>query len=89
MKRVTTMSKVDEDNRIEVPAKIRKKLRIEPGALLEWELNGDGVTIRRKYTSEDIHQMLFKGKKPKPITVEEMDEAIADYVTDKYLHGRR
>jgi hypothetical protein len=40
-------------------------------------------------TFEDIHRMLFKGKPPKPITVEEMDEAIADDVTDKYLHGRR
>jgi len=44
---------------------------------------------RETCTFEDIHRMLFKGRRPKPITVEEMDEAIAQYVADKYTHGRR
>jgi len=44
---------------------------------------------RKECTFEDIHRMLFKGRPAKPITVEEMDEAIEESITEKYTHGGR
>jgi len=78
-------SKVTAQGQISVPAEIRKKLGIGPGSVLEWEQEGDKVVVRKagKYTSLDIHKALFKTP-PKPITVEQMDEAIGRYIRKKY-----
>ena len=78
-------SKVTAQGQISVPAEIRKKLGIGPGSILEWEQEGDKVVVRKagNYSFEDIHKALFKTP-PKPITIEEMDEAIARYIRKKY-----
>src|SRR4051794_5584322 len=78
-------SRVTAQGQISVPAEIRKKLGIGPGSILEWEQEGDKVVVRKagKYTSLDIHKALFKTP-PKPITVEQMDEAIGRYIRKKY-----
>lgn len=80
-----TQSRVTAQGQISVPAEIRKKLGIGPGSILEWEVEGDKVVVRKaaKYTFEEIHKAIFKTP-PKPITVEQMDEAIADYLRKKH-----
>jgi len=82
-------SRITAQGQISVPAEVRRKLGVGPGSTLEWEDDGGRIVVRRggKYTSEDIHRALFKGRKPKPISVEEMDEAIAQYIREK--HARR
>jgi antitoxin PrlF len=79
-------SKITAQGQISVPAQVRRKLGVGPGSVLEWEEDGLKFIVRRAggYTSEDIHQMLFKGRKPKPITVEQMKEAIGDAIAEKY-----
>jgi antitoxin PrlF len=82
-------SKITSQGQISVPADIRRKLGVGPGSVLEWDEDNGKIVLRRvgKYTFEDIHRALFGNKKPKKITVEQMDEAIEKYIREK--HGRR
>lgn len=82
-------SKITAQGQISVPADVRRKLGVGPGSVLEWEEEGDKIVIRRagRFTSEDIHRAIFKGRKPEKHTVEEMDEGIAQYMREK--HARR
>jgi AbrB family looped-hinge helix DNA binding protein len=79
-------SRVTAQGQISVPAEIRRKLGIGPGSVLEWQEDGDRVVVCRAgtYTFEDIHRVLFKGRKPKPISVEQMKPAIGEYVRKRY-----
>jgi len=82
-------SKITSQGQISVPANVRRKLGVGPGSVLEWDEEGGAIVLRRAggYTFEDIHRRLFGKRKPKPITVEQMKEAIADYIREK--HARR
>jgi AbrB family looped-hinge helix DNA binding protein len=81
-------STLNAQGRTTVPAEIRRKLGIGPGSIVEWVGDGDHVIVRKfgKYSFDDIRRALFPIP-PKPRTLEEMKEGIADYVRDK--HGRR
>ena len=81
-------SKVTAQGQISVPAEIRRKLGIGPGSVLEWEDEGDRVIVRRagRYSSEHIHRAVF-AKTPKPRTVEEMKQGIAEHMRKKHARG--
>ena len=83
---VLAKSRLTAQGQISVPAEVRKRLGIGPGSIVEWQEEEGHMTVRRSgtYTFEDIHRVVFKGKKPKPVTVEEMDEGIAEYVRKHY-----
>jgi AbrB family looped-hinge helix DNA binding protein len=82
-------SRVTAQGQISVPAEIRRKLGVGPGSVLQWEEDGGRVFVRRagKYTSEDIHKVLFPAGPPPRLSVEDMDDAIRDYIRRK--HARR
>jgi len=46
---------------VSVPAPIRRKLGLGPGAVLEWDAEGDQVIVRRvgRYSFDDVHDALF------------------------------
>ena len=79
-------SKVTAQGQISVPAEIRRKLGIGPGSVLEWDERGDEVVVRRvgKFTSEDIHRVLFPDGPPEPRTDEELKQGIEEYFREKY-----
>ena len=83
-------SKITAQGQISVPAEVRRTLGVGPGSVLEWEKEGNNIVIRRsgKFTSEDIHRAIFKGRKPEYHTVEEMDEGIRQYIREKHARGR-
>ncbi|HEY7788999.1 MAG TPA: AbrB/MazE/SpoVT family DNA-binding domain-containing protein [Vicinamibacterales bacterium] len=70
-------SKLTAQGQVSVPAKVRQKLGIGPGAILEWDADGDQVVVRKagRYSSEDIHRALF-GRAPKVRTLEALKEGI-------------
>ena len=78
-------SKVTAQGQISVPAEIRRKLGIGPGSVLEWEDEGEKVVVRKagRYTSEEIHRAVFE-KRPKPIRLEELKQAIARHLKSKH-----
>jgi bifunctional DNA-binding transcriptional regulator/antitoxin component of YhaV-PrlF toxin-antitoxin module len=69
---------------------VRRKLGVGPGSTLEWEEEGNKMVVRRagEFTSEDIHQAIFKGRKPKKRTIAEMKEGIAQYIRERHARGR-
>ncbi|MEK6371154.1 MAG: AbrB/MazE/SpoVT family DNA-binding domain-containing protein [Acidobacteriota bacterium] len=78
-------SRVTAQGQISVPAEIRRKLGIGPGALLEWEEDGERVIVRRagRYTFEDIHRAVFP-RRPRPRKLGELKQGIARYIRAKY-----
>ncbi len=82
-------SKLTAQGQISVPAKVRRKLGIGPGSVLEWHEEGESVVVRRagRYSSEDVHRALFPHRAPAPRTVEEMDAGVRRHL--KKRHARR
>ena len=82
-------SRITAQGQISVPAEVRRKLGVGPGSLLEWEEDGGRIYVRRtgKYTSQDIHKVLFPAGPPPRMSVADMDEAIVEYLRRK--HARR
>jgi len=70
-------SKLTAQGQISVPAKVRQKLGVGPGAVLEWDDEGGRVVVRKagRHTSQDIHRALF-ARPPKPRTVADMKDGI-------------
>lgn len=66
-------SKLTAQAQISVPAEVRRRLGVGPGAVLEWSdsESGEHVVVRRvgHHTSEDIHRVLFPDHAPKARTV--------------------
>ena len=81
-------SKLTAQGQISVPAEVRKKLGVGPGSVLEWDEQGDAVVVRRagRYTSEDIHNVLFseEGEKKGPVDVK---NAIRKYIRKRHARS--
>jgi AbrB family looped-hinge helix DNA binding protein len=82
-------SKVTAQGQISVPAEVRRKLGIGPGSVLEWDEEGDAVVVRKagRYTSEEIHRVIFPQEKPAAKKLEEFDKGVRRYIKRK--HARR
>ena len=54
-------SRLTAQGQVSVPAPIRRKLGLGPGAVLEWDADGDQVVVRRvgKFSFADVRQVLF------------------------------
>ena len=81
-------SKVTAQGQVSVPARVRQRLGVGPGSVLEWDEDGDRVVVRKagRYSSEDIHRVLF-AKTPRRRTVQEMKNGIQQHI--KKRHARR
>jgi AbrB family looped-hinge helix DNA binding protein len=81
-------SRLTAQGQISVPAKVRQRLGVGPGSVLEWDEDGDSVIVRKagRYTSEDIHRALF-ARTPKPRTLAELKQGVRRYI--KRRHARR
>jgi antitoxin PrlF len=79
-------SRITAQGQVSVPAKIRRKLGVGPGSVLEWEEDGDRILVQRstQYSSEDIHRVLFPKEPPKPRTLDELKEGIRERVRERY-----
>ena len=82
-------SKVTAQGQISIPARIRQKLGIGPGSIIEWDEQGENIVIRRvgQYSSEDIHKAIFPRGTPATKRLDEFKEGIRSYM--KKRHARR
>ena len=78
-------SKVTAQGQVSVPAKVRQRLGVGPGSVLEWDEEGDRVIVRKagRYSSEDIHRALFS-KTPRRRTIDEMKNGIRQYIKKRH-----
>jgi AbrB family looped-hinge helix DNA binding protein len=78
-------SKVTAQGQVSVPAKVRQRLGVGPGSVLEWDEEGDRVIVRKagRYSSEDIHRVLFS-RPPQRRTLEEMKAGIRQAVKNRH-----
>ncbi|MEO7274432.1 MAG: AbrB/MazE/SpoVT family DNA-binding domain-containing protein [Vicinamibacterales bacterium] len=78
-------SKITAQGQVSVPAKVRQRLGIGPGSVLEWDEDGDRVVVRKagRYSSEDIHRALFAAT-PAKRSVEEMKEGIRRHLKTRH-----
>ena len=77
-------SKLTAQGQISVPAKVRRRLGIGPGSVLEWDDDGEQVVVRRagRYTSEDVHRSLFPTP-PKPKTLAELKAGVRRHIRSR------
>ncbi len=82
-------SKVTAQGQISVPVGVRRKLGIGPGSVLEWEEDGDKIVVRRagRFSSADIHRVLFGATKVKARSADELKEGMRQYVRKRYARG--
>ena len=79
-------SKLTAQGQISVPSKIRKKLGVGPGSILEWEEVGEAVVVRRagRYSSEDIHAALFEKPPSTRKSRQNLKDGIRTYMRKKH-----
>ncbi|MCP3962356.1 MAG: AbrB/MazE/SpoVT family DNA-binding domain-containing protein [bacterium] len=82
-------SKITAQGQISVPAKVRQKLGVGPGAVLVWDEDKGRIVVRRSgsYTSEDIHAALFPDGPPKPKSLKDMKDGIRGHLRKKHEVG--
>ena len=78
-------SKVSAQGQVSVPAKVRQRLGVGPGSVLEWNDEGDRVIVRKagRYSSEDIHRALFS-KVPRRRTLDQLRAGITHYMKKRH-----
>ncbi len=72
---VVATSKVTSQGQISIPAAVRRRLGIRPGAHLVWEQNKQGEMVVRpkRYTLDDLHKII--GKPSVRLSPAELQEA--------------
>ncbi|MGH8683539.1 MAG: AbrB/MazE/SpoVT family DNA-binding domain-containing protein [Burkholderiales bacterium] len=82
-------SKVTAQGQISVPAKVRRKLGIGPGSVLEWHEDGEQVVVRRagRYSSGDVHRALFPKGAPRTRTVAEIKAGVRRFMKKRHARG--
>jgi antitoxin PrlF len=81
-------SRLTAQGQVSVPASIRRRLGLGPGAVLEWDADGDQVVVRRvgRYTFADVQQALF----PEPPSRKSLADLKAGISRDiKRRHAKR
>ena len=78
-------SKLTAQGQVSVPAKVRQRLGVGPGSVLEWADEGDRVVVRKagRYSSEDIHHALFS-KAPQPRTLDQFKAGIRQHMKKRH-----
>ncbi|MFN7982426.1 MAG: AbrB/MazE/SpoVT family DNA-binding domain-containing protein [Vicinamibacterales bacterium] len=78
-------SKLTAQGQVSVPAKVRQRLGVGPGSVLEWNEAGDHVIVRKagRYSSEDIHHALFS-KPPERHSLDQLKAGIRRYMKNRH-----
>lgn len=78
-------SRLTAQGQISVPAKVRKKLGVGPGSVLEWDDDGEQVVVRRagRFSSADVHQALFPSP-PKSRTLANLKDGIRRHIKKRH-----
>ncbi len=78
-------SRLTAQGQISIPAKVRQRLGLGPGSVLEWDEDGERIVVRKagRFSSEEIHLAIFT-KTPRSRTVREMKAGIRRHMTKRH-----
>jgi bifunctional DNA-binding transcriptional regulator/antitoxin component of YhaV-PrlF toxin-antitoxin module len=82
---------VDQDGRIQLPDDLRERFEIPPGGTVEFFVTLDGLVFFHALTEASGESALIQGmsgRRP-PLSVREMDEAIAEHLVEKHARIAR
>lgn len=81
-------SKLTAQAQISVPAEVRRKLGVGPGAVLEWDMQGEVVVVRRAglHSSQEVHRAVF-GKVPARRTLKQLKEGLRRHARARHARG--
>jgi antitoxin PrlF len=84
----TAHSKLTAQGQVSVPARIRRKLGVGPGSVIEWDDEGEQVVVRRsgRFSSMDIHRSLFSTS-PRRRTLRELKAGVTMDVKKRRARG--
>lgn len=81
---------ITSKGQITVPKEVRKALNVQEGDVLDFVIDEQGkVTVKPLRGDVRRLQGMLKHLVERPLTVEEMDEAIGRHLTEKHLGKRR
>lgn len=68
-----------------LPKEIRDRLKLDAGAILDFQIQADN-TITARHVQPDARRIrgLLRSPHATPLTVEQMDEAVAKHLRDKH-----
>lgn len=78
-------SKLTAQGQVSVPAKVRQRLGVGPGSVLEWDDDDGQVLVRKagRFSSVEIHQALF-ARAPKPRTLNDLKAGIRQHIKKRH-----
>jgi antitoxin PrlF len=79
------LSKLTAQGQISVPAEVRRKLGVGPGAVLEWDEEDGQIVVRRagRYSSDEIHRAVFR-KSPEAKSLGELKQGVRRYIKGRH-----
>ena len=82
-------SRLTSQGQVSIPAEIRRRLGIGPGAVVEWDEEDGQIVVRRAggHSSQDVHGALFPESSPAPKSPAELEEGRRRYARTR--HARR
>jgi antitoxin PrlF len=82
-------SRLTAQGQVSVPAEVRRRLGVGPGAILEWDAEGGTIVVRRagRYSSEDVHRAVFPKGRPRPRAVAQLKAGIRRYIKKRHARG--
>lgn len=87
---MTAHSTITAKGQTTVPKEIRDRLKLKPGDRIEYVVDEQGRVILKARNLRAVDLAGFLGKPPGgPLTIEEMDDAIAAAVTERYERSKR
>ena len=81
-------SRLTAQGQISVPAEIRKRLGVGPGAVLEWVEQSGQVIVRKagRHTSAEVHRALF-GSGAAPLPKADVKAGIRQAIRRRHARG--
>ena len=72
-----------------LPKEIRDRLNLDAGAILDFQIQDDN-TINARHVQPDARRIrgLLKSPHAAPLTVKQMDDAVAKHLRDKHVPAR-
>ena len=72
-----------------LPKAVRDHLGLKPGDRVKFFIHPDGRVMLLPTAPISRLRGILKKPSGKPVTIEEMDDAIAEGVTERFLHSKR